>query len=171
MRFLARARRVASVATVHELQILRIDVAVSLREARLQVVLRTEAAGAAGVAGPCDNKSSGVEGVNLDVNLDSRSATSDPKCTGFPNFLPPEACGTQQIGSFEFEVQVRHGRGRLDILLPKSVASAGSVANQAHLLFVGARMLAMLFAAPDAAQRSQPIYAPRGQPVSGLPEG
>jgi hypothetical protein len=29
----------------------------------------------------------------------------DPKCTGFPNFNPPEECPRQEVGAFEFEVR------------------------------------------------------------------
>jgi hypothetical protein len=53
----------------------------------------------------CENKESGVEGVNLDVDLNAPIGGLDPKCTGFPNFADPSTCDPQTIGSFEFEVR------------------------------------------------------------------
>jgi subtilisin-like proprotein convertase family protein len=41
----------------------------------------------------------------VSIDLGGRISGRDPKCTGFPNFLPPEECDFQTIGSFEFEVR------------------------------------------------------------------
>jgi len=53
----------------------------------------------------CDNKASGVEQVNFNVDLDLPITSPDPKCTGFPNFRDPATCPRQTLGSFEFEVR------------------------------------------------------------------
>jgi uncharacterized protein YegL len=37
--------------------------------------------------------------------LGNRITSRDPKCTGFPNFLPPEECPFQELGAWEFEVR------------------------------------------------------------------
>jgi subtilisin-like proprotein convertase family protein len=53
----------------------------------------------------CENKASGVEAVNLDVNLQDFIDDLDPKCVGFPNFADPATCDSVIVGSFEFEVR------------------------------------------------------------------
>ena len=56
-------------------------------------------------AGTCVNKAHGVEEVNFYLDLLGPVNSRDPKCYGFPNFLPLETCDRQTIGAFEFEIR------------------------------------------------------------------